>query len=48
VYSTQARGVDNGKDAWLVFFTEASGGSYSGCVVAVKPHDPPKLAAGCS
>jgi hypothetical protein len=36
-YSTQTRGIAEGKDAWLVFFTPASGSGsvpYSGCVVA--------------
>jgi hypothetical protein len=46
-YSTQARGVDSGHDAWLVFFTSSSGGTYGGCVVAVtdKTTTP---AAGCT
>ncbi|HEX6662997.1 MAG TPA: hypothetical protein VF025_04935, partial [Gaiellaceae bacterium] len=38
-YSTQARGVADGKDAWLVYFTPASGSgaaAYSGCVVIVR------------
>jgi len=34
-YSTQARGVVKGKEAWLVFFTSPDG-SDSGCVVIVK------------
>jgi hypothetical protein len=36
-YSTQTRGIAQGKDAWLVFFTPANGSGaapYSGCVVA--------------
>jgi hypothetical protein len=36
-YSTQTRGIAEGKDAWLVFFTPANGSGaapYSGCVVA--------------
>jgi hypothetical protein len=47
-YSTQARGIDNGNDAWLVFFT--AGGSapaYGGCVVAVT-HSSATPAPGCS
>jgi hypothetical protein len=32
-YSTQARGIANGKDAWLVYFTVH--GADSGCVVTV-------------
>jgi hypothetical protein len=35
VYSTQARGVVNGKEAWIVYFNAADG-SDSGCVVVVK------------
>jgi hypothetical protein len=38
-YSTQTRGIAEGKDAWLVFFTPANGSGaapYSGCVVAVR------------
>lgn len=38
-YSTQTRGVAEGKDAWLVFFTPANGSGaapYSGCVVAAR------------
>lgn len=38
-YSTQTRGIAEGKDAWLVFFTPASGSGaapYSGCVVATR------------
>jgi len=38
-YSTQTRGIADGKDAWLVFFTPANGSGavpYSGCVVAVR------------
>ena len=38
-YSTQTRGIENGKDAWLVFFTPTNGSGaapYSGCVVAAK------------
>jgi hypothetical protein len=35
-YSTQARGVDNGNEAWLVFFTATdASGDYGGCVVSV-------------
>jgi hypothetical protein len=49
-YSTQARGVDNGEDAWLVFFTAATtdaGGAYAGCVVSVRA-EAVHPAAGCS
>jgi len=37
VYSTQLRGVDNGSEAWVVFFKPpaASGIPYGGCVVVV-------------
>jgi hypothetical protein len=38
-YSTQARGVADGRDAWLVYFAPASGSGaapYSGCVVIVR------------
>jgi hypothetical protein len=37
VYSTQLRGVDNGSEAWVVFFkpAAASGIPYGGCVVVV-------------
>ena len=38
-YSTQTRGIENGKDAWLVFFTADNGSGaapYSGCVVATR------------
>jgi len=38
-YSTQTRGVADGKDAWLVFFTPANGSGaapYSGCVVVAR------------
>lgn len=38
-YSTQARGVADGKNAWLVYFTPATGSGaapYSGCVVIVR------------
>jgi hypothetical protein len=41
-YSTQTRGVAEGKDAWLVFFTPANGSGatpYSGCVVATSSAD---------
>jgi hypothetical protein len=47
-YSTQTRGVDGGKNAWLVFFTStSSGGTYGGCVVAVTDKET-KPAPGCS
>jgi hypothetical protein len=47
-YSTQARGVDNGKDAWLVFFTASDATSaYGGCVVSVTS-DGAKPAQSCS
>jgi len=38
-YSTQTRGIAEGNDAWLVFFTPANGSGaapYSGCVVATR------------
>ena len=38
-YSTQTRGIAEGRDAWLVFFTPANGSGaapYSGCVVAAR------------
>jgi hypothetical protein len=49
-YSTQTRGVADGKDAWLVFFTPANGSGaapYSGCVVAAT-HDDVSPSAECS
>ena len=47
-YSTQARGVDNGKEAWLVFFTASDASSaYGGCVVSVTS-DGAKPAQSCS
>jgi hypothetical protein len=47
-YSTQARGVDNGKEAWLVFFTATDTTStYGGCVVSVSS-DGAKPAQSCS
>jgi hypothetical protein len=47
-YSTQARGVDNGNDAWLVFFTATdTTGAYGGCVVSVT-EDAAKPAQSCA
>jgi hypothetical protein len=48
-YSTQARGIDSGKDAWLVFFTapKDAAGAYGGCVVAVR-NDTARPSPGCS
>jgi hypothetical protein len=48
-YSTQTRGVDNGKDAWLVFFTArtSAAGAFGGCVVAVR-NGAARPAPGCS
>jgi hypothetical protein len=49
-YSTQTRGVAEGKDAWLVFFTPATGSGavpYSGCVVATR-NDGVTPSAECS
>jgi hypothetical protein len=37
-YSAQTRGIDNGREAWVVYFTPSSGSGaapYSGCVVVV-------------
>ncbi len=49
-YSTQTRGIAEGKDAWLVFFTPANGSGaapYSGCVVAAR-NDGVTPSAECS
>lgn len=49
-YSTQTRGIADGKDAWLVFFTPANGSGaapYSGCVVATR-NDGVAPSAECS
>jgi hypothetical protein len=45
-YSTQARGVVNAQEAWLVFFT-ASDGADSGCVVTLTETDGVALTDQC-
>ena len=49
VYSTRARSVSDGRDAWFVYFNEADGEeqTHTGCYVVVVRDSPPTVSDDC-